>query len=82
MKLFTNLVTLAVFLVGTYQAVSVVDGNAVVNISSNAMKFEMKVALPSAKVTPDRQEMPLPKAILITPLPDPRNGSLSPNSGH
>jgi hypothetical protein len=84
MKLFTNLVTLAVFFVGTYQAVSIVDGNAIVSVGSNAVKFEMKVALPwqpenSAKATPDRQETSLPKAIVIPPLPDAKG---TPFSGH
>jgi hypothetical protein len=81
MKLFSNLVTLAVFLVGTYQAVSIVDGNAIVNLGGNPIKFEMKVALPfqggtSANDIPDKQD----KSILITPNPDAKStgSSLSP----
>ncbi len=85
MKLFTNLVTLAVFLVGIYQTVSVVDGKAVVNVGGSDLMFEMKVGPPSqagisADDSPARQEKSQPKAILITPVPDAKSVSPS-NSG-
>ena len=81
MTLFKNLVTLAVFFAGIYLAASVVDGKAIVNLDSNALRFEMRFSLPSKapaekSVNPDsnKQDHPSP-CVVVTPVSDVQNGA-------
>ena len=82
MTLFKNLVALAVFFAGVYQAASVVDGKAIVNLDTNALRFEMQFGLPSKapaekSVNPDsnKQDHPSPNCVVVTPVPDVQNGA-------
>ena len=86
MTLFKNLVSLAVFLVGAYEAASIVNGKAIVNLDSNALRFEMRFSLPSkappeksVNPDPDKQDHPAPNCVRVTPVPDAQPGTSSQN---
>jgi hypothetical protein len=82
MTLFKNLVSLAVFLVGAYETASIVNGKAIVNLDSDALKFEMRFSLPSkaspeksVNPEPEKQNQALPICVLVTPVPAVQYGS-------
>lgn len=77
MTLFKNLVSLAVFLIGAYEAASIVNGKAIVNLDSNALKFEMRFSLPSKahaekspNPDPEKLDHPSPNCVLVTQKAD------------
>jgi hypothetical protein len=73
MKMFKNLVSLAVFLVGTYEAANVIDGRANVNLDSNALRLDVRFSLPTKAKTANAGGAPSPNFVVVTPVPDVQN---------
>jgi hypothetical protein len=90
MKLFTNLVSLAAFLVGVYGTVSVVGGKAAVKFDDGGLAFEIRLALPakSATETPanDAPGKLAPNWAIVTPTAEAHDGGspriLVPDGSH
>jgi hypothetical protein len=78
MKFFKQMGAAAVFLIGAYQAVSVVDGKVVVNLDGDALKFELRFPWSgkpaSSEVNPAGQSPAPPYRVVVVPVPDAPSG--------
>jgi hypothetical protein len=76
MKSIKNLLSIAAFLVGTCQAVCIVDGAALLNSEGGPLKFELRFMPPSAPTkdstnAPTQKQGSLPTHwATVTPIPD------------
>ena len=76
MKSIKNFLSIAAFLIGTYQAVCVVDGAALLNSDGGPLKFELRFMPPSAPtkdgaIAPTQRQGSLPTHwATVAPIPD------------